>query len=169
MHALRQTVIATTLMLALTLVALSAGAFALTFTTIDVPDATLTEASGINASGRIVGVYLDSTDTAHGYLLDKEGTFTPIDFTSSDGQVAVATDAFGINASGQIVGRYCVTSADCATEAVHGFLLDQKGTFTTIDVPDATFTNALGINDAGQIVGVYLDNSGTGHHGYVAQ
>jgi hypothetical protein len=72
MHALRQAVIATTLMLALTFVALAAGALALTFTTIDasdfVPGATLTEADGINASGQIVGAYDDSSGTRHGYV-----------------------------------------------------------------------------------------------------
>ena len=68
MHALRQAVIATTLVLALTLVALAAGAFALTLTTLDVPGATLTAAHGINASGQIVGSYDDSSGTRHGYV-----------------------------------------------------------------------------------------------------
>lgn len=73
MHAFRQTVIATTLMLALTLVALSAGAFALTFTTIDFTSsdgqvAPATDAAGINASGQIVGQYNDSNNTTHGFV-----------------------------------------------------------------------------------------------------
>jgi hypothetical protein len=68
MNALRQAVIATTLMLVLTLVTLSSGAFALTFTTIDVPDAVFTVAYGINAAGQIVGAYLDSNGTGHGFV-----------------------------------------------------------------------------------------------------
>ena len=160
MHALRQAVIATTLVLALTLVALSAGAFAQTFTTIDVPGATFTEAHGINASGQIVGVYLDSSG-GHGFLLDKKGTVTTIDVPG-----AVFTNARGINASGQIVGVY-------VSDTTHGYLLDKNGTFTTFDFTSsdgqvATFTQAFGINDRGQIVGLYGDDSGN-VHGFVGQ
>ena len=39
---------------------LPAAALALTFTTIDVPGASYTAASGINSAGQIVGVYTDS-------------------------------------------------------------------------------------------------------------
>ena len=41
------------------------GAF--TFITIDVPGATSTEASGINARGQIVGNYTDAAGTLHGF------------------------------------------------------------------------------------------------------
>jgi uncharacterized membrane protein len=127
-------------LLALNLVALSSGAFALTFTPIDVPGASATAAWGINAAGRIVGLYVDNDGAEHGFLLDK-GTFTTIDVPG-----ASATAAFGINAAGRIVGAY-----DDMSGAEHGFLLDKEGTFTPIDVPGATFTAAIGINAAGRI------------------
>ena len=128
-----------------------------TFTRIDVPNGSDTEALGINASGQIVGSYVDSNGRGHGFLLDND-TFTTIDPPG-----AVFTQAVGINGSGHIVGHYQDSSF-----ADHGFLLDRgreedRDTFITIDVPGAPATQALGINASGQIVGVYRDSSGTGH------
>jgi hypothetical protein len=65
MHACHRTIIATLLMLALQLVALSSGAFAQRV--LDVPGAQLTLALGINAAGTIVGLYRDSS-TVHGFV-----------------------------------------------------------------------------------------------------
>jgi probable HAF family extracellular repeat protein len=48
-----------------------------TFTTIDVPGAGYTVASGINADGQIVGWFTDATGT-HGFLRDG-ATFTTFD------------------------------------------------------------------------------------------
>src|SRR5947209_5788135 len=100
------------------------------FTTIDVPDASFTVASGVNAKGDIVGFY---NEFSHGFLLSK-GAFTTIDVPG-----AVYTVAFGINAKGDIVGDYANATG------LHGFLLS-KGAFTTIDVPGALDTGVSGIN-----------------------
>jgi hypothetical protein len=58
--------------LAFTLMALSSGAFALTFTTINASDyvqgATSTFALGINAAGQIVGGYIESNNEEHGFV-----------------------------------------------------------------------------------------------------
>jgi uncharacterized membrane protein len=43
------------------------------FTTIDVPGATATAAFGINASGNIVGTFLDAQGAAHGFLITRGG------------------------------------------------------------------------------------------------
>jgi PEP-CTERM motif len=79
-----------------------------TFTSIDLPGATITFATGINNGGQIVGSYFDAT--YHGFL-DSGGRFTSIN-------VPGATDTYltGINNGGQIVGYY-----DDAT-GFHGFL-----------------------------------------------
>jgi uncharacterized membrane protein len=70
------------------------------FTTFDDPSAVSgTQASGVNGTDQIVGIYQGSTGT-HGFLLSG-GTFTSLDKPS-----AQATAAFGINSSGQIVGEY---------------------------------------------------------------
>jgi probable HAF family extracellular repeat protein len=56
-----------------------ATAHAFTFTTIDVPGATSTEASGINARGQIVGHFLDASGAEHGFALVRGPTFITID------------------------------------------------------------------------------------------
>src|SRR5438477_532943 len=85
-------------MIILTLVAfslmLAAGVAAYsgpTFTTIDFPGATFTNAYDITPDGDIVGVYRDAGNRAHGFL-SSNGNFTTIDFPS-----ATQTRAFGVN------------------------------------------------------------------------
>jgi uncharacterized membrane protein len=163
-----------------------------TFTLIDVPGASETQARGINDKGQIVGLYFDGQSGGpgrHGFLLD-HGHFT---------NVPTLIDAFAINARGEIVGD-AVQGGSCVldngavniidvpgsvantTRALrinnrgqvvgfyffdthHGFLFDQ-GRFTTIDVPGAVATELTGINGAGHIVGFF--NDAGGQHGFVA-
>jgi probable HAF family extracellular repeat protein len=114
---------------------------------ISVPKSDLTEATGINDAGDVVGDYRSTTDGVfHGFLF-RNGLFTT--FGSDLG-------AHDINNTGQIVGCYALCS--------HGFLLSGAA-FTSIDVPGAVSTQATGINDAGQIVGNYYD--GTTLHGFI--
>jgi hypothetical protein len=85
-----------------------------TFTAIDAPGATSTDAHGINASGDIVGVYR-TADGDQGYLLDADG-FTSLDFPD-----AIGTSAMSINDRGDIVGAYCDgTITPCPTEGHRG-------------------------------------------------
>ena len=84
---------------------------AATFTAINVPGATSTQAFGINERSQIVGFYFDGVGELHGFLLDR-GTFTTIDAPG-----ATSTEALGINAGGQIVGRYFAGGRE------HGFVL----------------------------------------------
>jgi hypothetical protein len=80
------------------LVVLSAGALAQQFSSIDVPNAVLTAATGINTRGQIVGGYL-AAGGGHGFLLDR-GVFTTIDVPG-----AIDTAVWGINDQGQMVGE----------------------------------------------------------------
>jgi len=84
------------------------------FTSFDVPVAgsTLTQANDINASGQIVGTYIDANGALHGFLIDG-AQFTSIDFPGA-GQTA----AWGINSAGQIVGNYAIVPGGVP----HGFL-----------------------------------------------
>lgn len=96
------------------------------YVSLDFPGAQLTQASGINASGQIVGVYIDASGQAHGFL-DSAGSFSTLDFPG-----ALATTAFGINGSGETVGYYVGT--DFVT---HGFLATplvtpEPGTLTLV-------------------------------------
>src|SRR5689334_2018513 len=67
---------------------------------IDVPDATATSPFTINDRGQIVGSFLNSSGTTHGFLRSN-GQFTTI-----DPPAATYTVAHGINNLGQIVGTY---------------------------------------------------------------
>src|SRR6266849_4635074 len=71
-----------------------------TFTTIDVPGSTGTQAFGINDVGVIVGGYFDARGTGHGFALSG-GSYTTLDVAGS-----AFTNANGINNASQIVGRY---------------------------------------------------------------
>jgi probable HAF family extracellular repeat protein len=124
-----------------------------TYTTRDPPGAAFTFASGINASGQIVGTY--NNGPYHGFLYSG-GTYATLDVPSADN----FTFAEGINGSSQIVGYFANATGR------HGFFYN-GGNFTTLDVSDpsarAGSTTALGINASGQIVGAYIDSGGTSH------
>ena len=81
-----------------------------TFTTIDVPDASSTQAQGINPRGDIVGQYT-AGGTTHGFLLDKGGSFASIDIPGASSSAALS-----INPKGEIVGTYSVGPI------THGFI-----------------------------------------------
>jgi len=121
------------------------------FVVIDFPDATFTEARGVNARGDVVGGYDDANEVRHAFLLSK-GVYTSIDVPGA----AETIGARGINARGDIVGNF--TDAD---ELGHGYLLS-NGEYTQIDYPDASSTTAFGINNAGDIVGQWFDADGNG-------
>src|SRR5207245_9295904 len=70
-----------------------------TFTTIEFPGATLTNAFGINTRGDIVGNYMNADKSDHGFLLSG-GQYSTVDFPG-----ATSTDAFTISPRGDI-GRY---------------------------------------------------------------
>jgi probable HAF family extracellular repeat protein len=123
----------------------------LTFTQIDFPGATFTEANGINNRGQIVGLFGDAGGVFHGFLLE-DGAFTQIDFPG-----APQTLPNDINDRGQVVGVFGASLLDA-----HGFLL-HDGVFTQIDFPGALATVGLGINDRGQIVGGFIDAGGAQH------
>ena len=48
------------------------------FTTIDMPGAAATVATGINDLGEVTGIYYDSAGTPHGFV-DISGSFTSLD------------------------------------------------------------------------------------------
>ena len=145
---------------------LSAPAAGQTYTTIDYPGAVKTIATGINATGTIVGDFCvickNGFEVLHGYILS-QGTFTQIDFPG-----ARSTRPLAINDGGSIVGHYWFPNQNGKT---HGFLFS-NGVFSSIDFPGATQTHAIGIDAAGDIFGGYCTsgkscyNPGNSVHGY---
>ena len=127
--------------------AISPPALAITFTVLDYPGSSHTEAWGISG-GNVVGLYKDSQGYAHGFLYDG-GTYSEIHVPTS-GSVA----AYGIDGA-TIVGAF-----DDAT-GIHGFI-DSAGAFQTLDAPNSTYTQPFAV-DGSNIVGQYLDQAGKSH------
>ena len=100
------------------------------FSTLDVPGATETYASGINGTGNIVGFYYAGTGK-FGFL-DTGGNLTFL----TAGPDTTATSAIGINDTGEIVGSY-----GDPTGTSHGFFY-AGGNFLPVNVPGATYTEA---------------------------
>jgi len=120
------------------------------FTSFDFPGTTETVPEKLNASGEIVGFYVDSLGLQHGFLL-QGGSFSTFDFPG-----AVDNVLEGINDSTQTTGAY-----DDSSQVTHGFLL-QGGTFSSFDVPNGVgATQPEGINDSTEVTGTYYD-AGTG-------
>ena len=71
-----------TALFSLLLVLTTSSVQAATWTSLDVPGGHDTAAAGINLAGDIVGIYLDSADAVHGFLLHA-GTYTTIDVPSA--------------------------------------------------------------------------------------
>src|SRR5215467_8682008 len=115
----------------------------LTFTTVDVPGAMITDIDGINTAGDMVGSYeMPGETVGHGFLLSG-GTFTFFDYPNAD-----STQAFGINDSGVISGAAYVRGFTAGVSFLYS-----NGAFTTLKAPGKDATLARGINNAGVAVG----------------
>src|SRR5258708_19596396 len=101
-----------------------------TFTAIDFPGATSTQAWGINLSGDIIGFYVSADKATHGFLKSR-GEFSSIDFPG-----ASYTEANGISPRGDIIGDYAATLTGSGPH--HGFVLSREGVFTPFDYPRPT-------------------------------
>lgn len=128
----------------------------LTFTSLDVPDAILTTASGINARGDVVGLYRDANNRVHGFLF-RAGEFTTIDVPF---QGVVNTEARGISPDGDIVGTYRLAGERSVD--IHGFLLTKHGEFVRADFPGHKSTIPQRIAPDGTIYGCYHDDDTMG-------
>jgi len=120
------------------------------------PGAWLTEATGINNAGVIVGFFIDADGELHGFILSK-GTNAAYDHPG-----ATRTLLTRINDRGQIVGTWVDGDGHR-----HGFLL-QDGAAISIDVPGALSTRCTGINNWGANVGWYVDENFVAH-GFLLQ
>ena len=117
---------------------------------LNVPNSTLSIATGINTSGLIVGTYQDVAGVTHGFATSDSSTFNNVDFPGANN-----TQPIDVNDAGDIVGDYFD-----AANVEHGFV-SSGGTFTAIDFPGATSTAVAGINANGDIVGGYTDTTGS--------
>jgi hypothetical protein len=134
-----------------TLACSSAFATSYTYQTIVQPGAIQTNPLGLNASGEVVGYWLDSNYGSHPFIY-QNGTITSFSFPQGVDGISVA----GINNKGDICGSYADSS-----DTTHGFIYTAKGKLITIDVPNGqdTFVNA--INDKDEATGsAYVNGYG---------
>ena len=109
-----------------------------------------TYAFAINASGQVLGDYIDDSGNSHGFIYNTNNTFTNIAF---EGAANVYAEA--INNAGQATGYYFDANGE-----VHGFLYSGGHVTTLNDPAGAGDTVALAINDGGEVVGYYFDGNG---------
>ena len=127
--------------------------FALTargvFTPFDVPGATSTTPNFINLQGVIVGSYIDSAGTSHGFILNG-GRYTTVNYPGEPG-----TQLSGINDLGELSGSYCSDAACDASATLHSFVRSRSGVFTSFDPPGATGSETSTVSLFGAVVGSY--------------
>jgi probable HAF family extracellular repeat protein len=132
-------------------------------TTIDYPGAVSTDARGINAQGDIVGAYRIAGEPAvniHGYLLSKDGVFSPVDFPDHTNTIPQR-----ITANGLILG--CRHDSDTMA-TMRGIMMNAKdlnGGGSEIDA-FASMNNGA-TSDGRLIVGLYTDMDTNRGRGYL--
>ena len=120
------------------------------------PGGSQSYATGINASGQVVGCAFTSSGNYYAFLYSN-GTMT--DLGTLGGSYSAAS---GINDSGQVVGAAYTSSG-----GPYAFLYS-NGTMTDLGtLPGLPSSVASGINDSGLVVG-YADNfhTSSGHYSY---
>lgn len=126
------------------------------FTNVTIKGAEAVNVNGINDKGNLVGAYIDSTGTQHGFLLVGK-TLTKLD---PPNVVSTAT-AWGINNAG-VITVYGVNSAG----GYSSYTTANKGkTYKAFSAPGAgtTGTAIHTPNNKGDIVGTYFDSSSVSH------
>ena len=136
-----------------------------TYTTIDAPGVGMaasqgTTANDINASGDIVGFFIDPYNRGHGFMRSSAGALTVLDASlfSSEGSSAQA-----INMAGTVVGFFVVQQSIYQQPFTHAYIRTLNGYLTKFDVPGSSLTIARSINDGGAIAGEYLDSNQAAH------
>jgi len=132
---------------------LARAAASFTFTTIDVPGSTGTDANG-NSTHAIAGDFTDAGGITHGFVLSSSK------FTTIDVPGAASSSVNGINAIGQLDGTYQ------DTVRFHAFFSGNGSSFTTLDPPGSIRSLGGFINAQGQAVGTYR-SSEQKRHGFI--
>jgi hypothetical protein len=102
------------------------------------------EARGTNASGTVVGIFIDPNGNPHGYVVD-QGSATQIDYPDPG---STGTFLEGVNDPHTATGNWFDANGNS-----HAFTYDiNKHAFTPISVPGATGVSAWGINQFGLVV-----------------
>jgi uncharacterized membrane protein len=141
-----------------------------TFASVDVPGASNTIATGINARGAIVGIYYDNAGNEHGFLM-KNHNFLTVDVPGSMVGVAgtLQSEANGINDRGEIVGDYfappgapgapaCTADSPALSPQCRRGFLFSKGQFSDVLVPGRKGSIPNAISPNGTVYGCDHDD-----------
>ncbi|HTW81506.1 MAG TPA: Ig-like domain-containing protein [Terracidiphilus sp.] len=120
----------------------------------------------IDSAGDVAGIYVDSSQVTHGFLLPAGGsivTFQAAPVTVGAGGDSPGTDYVTVNTAGEAAGTYVDVNS-----VVHGFVRSSSGAITTIDVSAAGTGSAQGtaitaIDSAGDVGGLYTDSNNIAH------
>lgn len=119
----------------------------------NVPGATSTRLSGVNADGIVVGQYSDSTGV-HAFF-------------ASTGGVVSTISALGGNEWARAISDNGIIAGSAGTAGWTGFYRDPDGSLSLLMVPGSEITTPYGVNSSGVVVGSY-SNDGVVFYGFVA-
>lgn len=132
------------------LLSLSAFATTYNYTTLQYPGALGTYPSSVNKGGVVVGSYLDSNYSGHGFTYTN-GVFASVDAGSN----CYETFVTGINDAGTLSG-YCFANQGGTLDFVYS-----NGSFTFYGLPTVLDSYSSRINNAGVSVGWFFTNQNT--------
>jgi hypothetical protein len=133
-----------------------------TLTQFDVSGSPDTEAEGVNKKGKIVGIYLDSSNAVHGFLRSRGGGIRTFDAPGAGTASGQGTTPFAISVDSSTAG-YVVGSDGVR----HGFVRDGTGVFTVFDPPNAVRTTAICMDDNHDDVGGSFRDAAAVIHAFV--
>ena len=107
----------------------------------------------ISDIGDVVGIVVDSSLVSRGFIMYRNGTFSPTLVDPKD--TGNLTEGRGINNSRLVCGDYL----DATSGTFHGFFFSNN-TYQNYDVPDSTTTIVLGINNVGDFAGSVTPTGG---------
>ncbi len=130
-------------------------------TIVEYPGASATYADFVNASGRIVGTYIDAEGLYHTYLVDPEGKFVTVELL--DPSNLEYFFLHGINDVTIVVGR-----AKAVDDVPRTYVGSLRYELHEVQYPGSVVTEGWNINQDSSIVGHY-DTADGRRHGFIAK
>jgi hypothetical protein len=143
-----------------------------TFTTVDPPGSSTqgailfcslnggTHPQDINASGTIIGSFLDANQTSHGFIRSPDGTFTVVDAPNVGTGCTIGTWLAAVNISGTAAGWASEGFSTLGMPATNeAFTRAPNGRLNFIESsnPGPSGVTATSINASGTVLGYFFD------------
>lgn len=146
-----------------------------TINAIRYPDSVLgtkdyTIATGVNATGTVVGTAFNEVGPVTAFKWSAPNTFTPLTYSSG---VYGTLTALKINDAGQVSGSALYYDTSLGRENSHAMLWSAANNPTDLNPPGAITSKTHGLNNLGQVIGSATQSNGTTYgflwdsvHGY---